>query len=99
MLRVAFIFAFLMALPTAIYVVWLLLLSPRAREGRALPIDWGIVPWQWLVPIGAVCAVVGLGLLIGFERSGKDAVYERPKIIDGKVVPGRMRPRKGGGPP
>ena len=56
-------------------------------EARQL-VDWRAAPWQTLILIGALLAVVLVGLLLatGWDGSG-DCHWVASQIVDGKLVP------------
>lgn len=99
MVRIFLITVVLFALPTGGYVLWRVFLSRRAREGVQDSFDWETMPWHWLLIAGGVLVLVGIVGLSGFDEGGAGDIYERPHMIDGEIVPGRLRPRGGGGAP
>lgn len=93
--RVLLISAVLFAVPTGLYIVWLVFLAPVERRKTTGDIEWEKFPWFWLIISGALCVAVGLAVLITFEQGTIGEVYEAPRLIDGGVAPGRFRPREG----
>lgn len=108
-----FTYALPLLLPTVIYLLWRLLAPPRSlapsetAEGAgdgAAPAPsgdplWREVPWPWLWLAGlALLAVV---LLYGaFVHSTPPQVkYVPPRLENGQIVPGELRPAERGEQP
>lgn len=95
MIRVLLVVVILMALPVGIYIVWRVFLSPAARAGQVDSVDPETLPWKWLLPIGGVLSLIAIILLgDGLLKGGKEDVYEPPRVVDGKIIPGKLRPKK-----
>lgn len=79
--------------PTLLYGIYFAYLRRRARlAGKPAP-AWERGTTVWLGVSGAVLVVAAL-LVLGFQGgSSPDADYEPPKIVDGKVVDGKSKPR------
>ena len=76
-----------LALPTAIYFAYILLLRPRG--GGDLP----DIPWPWLGSASVLLlgiTFLALALLGGADPS---AHYQPPKVVDGKIEPGHFEPQ------
>jgi len=75
-----------LALPTALYVVYMTLARrrPGAAGAAAQPME---MPWSWLIIAGGILAVVTLLALYFFEDVGRGR-YHPAQIIDGEIKPG-----------
>jgi hypothetical protein len=75
-----------LALPTALYVVYMTLARrrPGAAGAAAQPME---MPWSWLILAGGILVVVTLLALYFFEDVGRGQ-YHPAQIIDGEIKPG-----------
>jgi len=75
-----------MALPTAVYVLYMTLIKrrPGAAGAPAQPAD---MPWSWLIIAGGLLVIVTFIALYVFEDSGRGQ-YHPARIIDGEIKPG-----------
>jgi hypothetical protein len=75
-----------LALPTALYVLYMTL--ARRRPGAAsAPTPPMEMPWSWLIIAGGILVIVTLLALYLFEDSGRGQ-YHPAQIIDGEIKPG-----------
>lgn len=75
-----------LALPTLLYIGYLLIERRRSRRAARH------IPWVWLVLAGVGlmgATLAGMTLLDGGTVGG---VYHPPAVVDGQVVPGRIVP-------
>lgn len=75
-----------LALPTALYVVYMTLARrrPGAAGAAAQPME---MPWSWLIIAGGVLAIVTFLALYFFEDVGRGQ-YHPAQVIDGEIKPG-----------
>jgi hypothetical protein len=75
-----------LALPTALYVLYMTLARrrPGAAGAAAQPME---MPWSWLIIAGGALAIVTLLALYLFEDVGRGQ-YHPAQIIDGQIKPG-----------
>jgi H+/gluconate symporter-like permease len=75
-----------LALPTALYVVYMTLVRrrPGAAGAAAQPME---MPWSWLIIAGGVLAIVTFLALYFFEDVGRGQ-YHPAQVIDGEIKPG-----------
>lgn len=75
-----------LALPTALYVLYMTLAKrrPGAPGAVAQPME---MPWSWLIIAGGILAVVTVVALYVFEDTGQGK-YHPARIIDGEIKPG-----------
>jgi hypothetical protein len=75
-----------LALPTALYVLYMTLARrrPGAAGAPAQPME---MPWSWLIIAGGILAIVTLLALYLFEDVGRGQ-YHPARIIDGEIKPG-----------
>lgn len=109
-----FTYALPLVLPTAIYLLWRLIMPRRpvagANGGADMTADdaggtaatnaagdlWRDAPWVWLTFAGAV--LLALVLLVGVFVHGSPprAQYVPPRMENGQIVPGELRPADAG---
>ena len=75
-----------LALPTALYLVYMSLVRRRPGAANA-PAQSVEMPWSWLIVAGGVLAVVTVVALYVFEDAGR-GTYHPARTIDGKINPG-----------
>lgn len=75
-----------LALPTALYVVYMTLARrrPGAAGAAAQPME---MPWSWLIIAGGILAIVTFLALYFFEDVGRGQ-YHPAQVIDGEIKPG-----------
>jgi len=75
-----------LALPTALYVVYMTLARRRPGGARATaqPLE---MPWSWLIIAGGILAIITLLALYLFEDVGR-GTYHPARIVDGEIKPG-----------
>lgn len=93
-------------LPTAIYVLWRLIVSRHpagastdgastgpAGGAAALPSGedlWRDAPWPWLAAAGALLLAAVLLLGVFLHGSPQPGHYVPPRLEDGHIVPGEL---------
>ena len=93
MLRILFIIVVPLLVPTIIYVLWRTYAPRRAGGSEAIQAgQWEHLPWPWLSGIGVGLLALTLGWFAFSGGGGPDARYQSPRMIDGKIEPGRMIP-------
>ena len=74
-----------LALPTALYVLYMTLTRRSGVAGAAAqPME---MPWSWLAIAGGILVIVTLLALYLFEDAGRGK-YHPAEIIDGEIKPG-----------
>jgi len=75
-----------LALPTALYVLYMTLARRRsgATGAAAQPME---MPWSWLIIAGGILVIVTFLALYVFEDAGRGK-YHPARIIDGEINPG-----------
>ena len=86
MLRIAAIELLLFALPFLVFAAWLVI-RHKLRDSAAIQ---AAMPMAGLTIAGLAMAIVGLGLLATFHRSGPEGKYQPATFEDGKIKPGRI---------
>lgn len=98
-------------LPTVVYVLWRLISTPRPADGGANHASdkaggaaaltaaddlWRGAPWPWLALAGVL--LLALVLLVGvfFHGAPQQGHYVPPRMEDGHIVPGELRPDDAG---
>jgi len=75
-----------LALPTALYVLYMTLV--KRRPGAAGPLAQPMeMPWSWLIIAGGILVIVTVVALYVFEDAGQGK-YHPARIIDGEIKPG-----------
>jgi hypothetical protein len=93
MLRMLFIIVAPLLVPTVLYVLWRTFAPRRAGGSEAIQAGrWEDLPWPWLSGIGVTLLAFTLGWFALSGGGGPDARYQPPRLIDGKIEPGRMIP-------
>ena len=77
-----------LALPTAIYVVYLMM---ARDDAKALETRLRAAPWFWLIVAGFMLMVAGLITLGIIEGNDPNTTYQPPRFEDGRVVPGEFK--------
>ena len=89
MLRVFLTIVLPLALPTALYVGWLVT-AQRVQRTGAVP--WAEVPWVWLAGAGAALLVLVLLVVNLHFGTSETGTYVPPRWEDGRIVPGHIEP-------
>ena len=93
MLRVLFLFVVPLAAPVVGYILWRTFAPRRAGGSEAIQAgQWERLPWPWLSVVGVALLMITLGWLALIEGGAPDARYQPPRMIDGRIEPGRMIP-------
>ena len=108
-----FTYALPLLLPTVIYLLWRLISTRQPVAGSETTEEasdavapapggdplWRDVPWLWLALAGV--ALLAIVLLYGaFVHSSQPHVkYVPPRLENGQIVPGELRPAESGGQP
>ena len=93
MLRVLLLFVAPLAAPTVVYILWRTFAPRRAGGSEAIQAgQWERLPWLWLSVVGVVLLVITLGWMAMTGGGAPDARYQPPRMIDGRIEPGRMIP-------
>lgn len=75
--------------PMALYMAWISLAQWRARSrGLSDMPQYGDAPWTMLLTAGVVLLAITLGATALLTGDEPDSVYQPPRIVDGKIVPG-----------
>ncbi len=75
-----------LALPTALYVIYMALARRRGGVAGAAAATMEM-PWSWLIAAGGILAVVTFAALYVFEDGGRGQ-YHPAEVIDGELKPG-----------
>ena len=78
-------------LPTAVFVLWVLLTRSRSTAARSTMARIQEGPWFWLVASGTGLMVAVLVTIAVTEGADPGASYTAPRFEDGRVVPGEFR--------
>jgi len=92
MLRSVLIHVGLVLLPSALYLLWLLVVRPRALDAlkrRRLPEG----PWIWLAIVGLVLMSASLVYLALSPGGDPGAAYEPPRYEEGEAAPEAVEER------
>jgi hypothetical protein len=76
-----------LALPTALYFVWLRL-ARRWRRGGG----WRGAPWLWLAGGGVILLGIALFVAVLGFGTAQRGVYVPPRWVNGRIVPGHVAP-------
>lgn len=93
-------YALALLLPTLVYMLWRAWRMRRSADGgggaMAASEPWRQAPWLALTLAGI--AMLVLVILIGafLHNPAPPARYVPPRLEDGRVVPGELRPEAGG---
>ena len=91
--RVLFLFVVPLVAPAVVYVLWRTFAPRRAGGSEAIQAgQWERLPWPWLSVVGVMLLMITLGWMAMFEGGAPDARYQPPRMIDGRIEPGRMSP-------
>ena len=75
-------------LPTAVYLLYAVVVGRHQADGT--PIPWYRAPWIWLGIAGAVLALITMLAMALFEGSPAGSDYRPAQYRDGVMVPGAM---------
>ena len=89
MLRVFLTIVLPLALPTGIYVAWLVIVQRAQREGG---VRWAALPWIWLAGAGVLLLVVVLFVVHLHFGTAQTGTYMPPRWEDGRIIPGHIEP-------
>lgn len=88
MIRIVIENILLFLLPTALYVIFVMV-KQRGEKRRSAQEILDEAPLFWLVGAGAVLMIVGLAYFATYTDGKPGQGYEPPVYRDGKIVPGR----------
>jgi uncharacterized membrane protein len=95
MLRVLLEYIIPIALPSLLYLAWLVYENGRvARGGTGVLRRWQEGPWAWLFAAGVALAVIATILISTLGGYGTAGRYVPPRVEDGRVVPGYVEPAR-----
>lgn len=77
-LRIVVINLALFLVPFALYLIWAAIRGKRSD-----------MPFYWLLGSGVALVLVAMVTLAQFETGGTTGAYEPPRLVDGRIVPGR----------
>ncbi len=94
MSRIIFTYVAPFFLPITVYALWVWYRTVyAARHGGEAPrFEKG--PWPLLLFLGAVLALIVLGVSAVVSGGSPDSTYVPPHVENGKVVPGHLEPKK-----
>jgi uncharacterized protein DUF6111 len=94
MLRVFFTIVIPLALPTALYLLWLRMLQwSRHGTPHGEGMRWAALPWLWLAATGVVLLAMVLYVVSVHFGTATPGVYVPPRWENGRIVPGHIEPR------
>ncbi|GAB6053033.1 hypothetical protein JCM17960_18530 [Magnetospira thiophila] len=76
--------------PLMVYVVWVIVSRKAGEHGLLVTIARG--PWFWLLVVGFLLTMAGLGMMAVLGSGDVQGTFESPRWEDGRVVPGRIIP-------
>ena len=81
-----------LALPLLVYIGYVSFLRRRAQlTGQQVMPRWQEGPWPWMILAGAVLVVAALITYRVTTGVSPGTQLEPPRLIDGEVVPSRVR--------
>ena len=84
---------FLILLPTALYLAWLVYLRYRAKTTGSTDIPaLREGPWFWLLAAGIVLAIASLVSTVFLQERIPSGQYVPPRLEDGRVAPAQRAP-------
>jgi hypothetical protein len=86
------LFGLPLLLPLALYLAWFVRASRAAQAAGQISPKLGDVPWTWLVAIAVLLLGGAISAYLTMGGSAAGGHYEPPRLIDGKIVPGRIVP-------
>lgn len=105
MVRILISYVIPLLLPTVMYFLWVawvrrkIMASHSPADSEVTPEEVAAfeirTPWFRLILAGAVLVLVTLvlGVFLG-PKNPPDSVYQPPRIVDGKIVPGEYVPKQ-----
>ncbi|MGH7093602.1 MAG: DUF6111 family protein [Stellaceae bacterium] len=78
-----------LALPTVLYLLWVLLMR---RSGPGAAPLWQAVPWLWLAAAGAALLALFLFVVTVHFGTHVRGTYVAPQLKNGQIVPGHVVP-------
>jgi len=93
MLRVFFTIVLPLALPTALYLLWMRIAqrAPRGpQDGES--VRWAALPWVWLGGAGVLLLALVLFVVTVHFGTSQPGIYVPPRWENGKIVPGHVVP-------
>ncbi len=99
MLRVFFTIVLPLALPTALYLVWVWLGhrlpgGSEQRSERGETVQWAALPWVWLAAAGALLLALTLFVVTVHFGTSQPGTYVPPRSENGRIVPGHIEPAR-----
>lgn len=88
MIRILLQYLLPLLLPTAVFVVWILLTRKRPGDGRSVAQRLQEGPWTILIVVGLVMAIGGMVFLALNDGPEDGKTYRPLRIEDGRVFPG-----------
>jgi uncharacterized protein DUF6111 len=92
MLRVFLTIVLPLLLPTALYLLWVVMFGAE-HGGDA--VRWAAVPWIWLAGAGAVLLAIVLFVVTVHFGAPQKGVYVPPRWEGDRIIPGHMQPGPG----
>jgi hypothetical protein len=90
MLRVFLTIVLPLLVPTAIYLLWMGIVS-ATQEGST--ISWAALPWIWLAGTGVALLVIVLLVVTVHFGAPQEGIYVPPRLEDGQIIPGHIEPK------
>ena len=90
MLRVFLTIVLPLLVPTAIYLLWMGIVS-ATQEGSTIP--WAALPWIWLAGTGVALLVIVLLVVTVHFGAPQEGIYVPPRLEDGQIIPGHIEPK------
>lgn len=91
MLRVFLTIVLPLALPTGIYVAWVVTVQRVQRDGE---VRWAALPWVWLAGAGVLLLLVVLFVVHLHFGTAEIGTYVPPRWENGRIIPGHIEPGK-----
>jgi hypothetical protein len=91
MLRVFLTIVLPLAIPTGIYVAWLVVVERVQRDGA---VHWAVLPWVWLAGAGVLLLAIVLFAVNLHFGTAQTGTYVPPRWENGRIFPGHVEPGK-----